>query len=251
MLSPHLERIKKLLSLAESANEHEAALAAARAQELLDLHKLSLSEVDAELFEADNPVGEDLLSDDADVGRYKMTWVGWKCSLLSMVARMNGCTVIRTRAFRVRTKGDRFFLLPKPGWASRLADKREEWKEMIVIVGRESDRQITEYLGTYLMREIERLAKVDYEAAHGTTDYRGLQRWTTSFAHPEMKAVVRRDSDAVREYLEKAFGGPLGHGGAQSHASISMDAVRRGERAGEQIQWHSAVRPAKASRQIE
>lgn len=41
-----LEKIRKLLALSESPNEHEAALAAARARALLDKHDLSMDEVE-------------------------------------------------------------------------------------------------------------------------------------------------------------------------------------------------------------
>lgn len=41
-----LEKIRKLLALSESPNEHEAALAAARARALLDKYDLSMDEVD-------------------------------------------------------------------------------------------------------------------------------------------------------------------------------------------------------------
>lgn len=40
-----VERIKKLLALSESSNEHEAQLAMLKAQELLVKHKLTIKEV--------------------------------------------------------------------------------------------------------------------------------------------------------------------------------------------------------------
>lgn len=45
--SPVIEKIKKLLSLANSSNEHEAALAAAHAQRLLAEHNLGMADIDA------------------------------------------------------------------------------------------------------------------------------------------------------------------------------------------------------------
>ena len=44
-----VDRVKKLLALSTSANPHEAALAAAKAQELLFRHNLSMAMVEAEL----------------------------------------------------------------------------------------------------------------------------------------------------------------------------------------------------------
>jgi hypothetical protein len=45
--SPVIEKIKKLLSLANSSNEHEAALAAAHAQRLLSEHNLGMADIDS------------------------------------------------------------------------------------------------------------------------------------------------------------------------------------------------------------
>lgn len=45
--SPIIEKIKKLLALANSSNEHEAALAAGHAQRLLSEHNLALSDIES------------------------------------------------------------------------------------------------------------------------------------------------------------------------------------------------------------
>src|ERR1035437_7843019 len=45
--SPIIEKIKKLLALANSSNEHEAALAAGHAQRLLAEHNLAMADIEA------------------------------------------------------------------------------------------------------------------------------------------------------------------------------------------------------------
>jgi hypothetical protein len=45
--SPIIEKIKKLLALTNSSNEHEAALAAGHAQRLLSEHNLAMADIDA------------------------------------------------------------------------------------------------------------------------------------------------------------------------------------------------------------
>lgn len=45
--TPIIEKIKKLLALANSSNEHEAALAAGHAQRLLSEHNLAMADIDA------------------------------------------------------------------------------------------------------------------------------------------------------------------------------------------------------------
>ena len=44
------DKVRKLLALSTSPNEHEAALAAERARELLDKYQISLAEVDSAEF---------------------------------------------------------------------------------------------------------------------------------------------------------------------------------------------------------
>ena len=45
--APIIEKIKKLLALANSSNEHEAALAASHAQRLLSEHNLAMADIEA------------------------------------------------------------------------------------------------------------------------------------------------------------------------------------------------------------
>ena len=46
--NPIIEKIRKLLALANSSNEHEAALAAAHAQRLLSEHNLAMADIESE-----------------------------------------------------------------------------------------------------------------------------------------------------------------------------------------------------------
>jgi hypothetical protein len=244
-----LARIKKLLALAESSNENEAALAAARAQELLDLHKLSSGEVDAKLFDAENPVDESELTE--DFGRYRIGWVSWKCKLLHHIARLNGCTLLY--GYSSCYKDGKIWTNPK----FQIKHTRR-----ITIIGRESDRQIVEYLSAYLSREIERLAKVAFEEKHGTGNYRELPNWTVSFgygathtiaqrmrrervqstnASPGMQALVLRDDQALEDWLKGHYPS-LSSSRQQSNARLNNESYARGGEAGRQMEWHSAVR---------
>lgn len=47
--TPIIEKIKKLLALANSSNEHEAALAASHAQRLLSEHNLAMSDIESSI----------------------------------------------------------------------------------------------------------------------------------------------------------------------------------------------------------
>ena len=54
------DKIRKLMALSHSPNEHEAALAAARAREILDKYDLSLTEVEMS--------GEEIIEHRVDTG---------------------------------------------------------------------------------------------------------------------------------------------------------------------------------------
>ena len=67
--TPIIDRIKKLLALANSSNEHEAALAAAHAQRLLAAHNLAMADITA----SDRPQKADRV--ETDVARSLPKWI--------------------------------------------------------------------------------------------------------------------------------------------------------------------------------
>jgi len=67
--APIIDKIKKLLALANSCNEHEAALAAAHAQRLLAAHNLAMADINA----ADRPEKADRV--ETDVARSLPKWI--------------------------------------------------------------------------------------------------------------------------------------------------------------------------------
>jgi len=81
-----LEKISKLLALANSPNEHEAALAAEKAAELLAQHNLSVADLGEDK-------DEDITKGIVDkTGRY----VTWKMWILAGIANANGCQAMRS-----------------------------------------------------------------------------------------------------------------------------------------------------------
>lgn len=81
-----LEKISKLLALANSPNEHEAALAAQKAAELLAQHNLCVADLGQDQ-------DEDITKGIVDkTGRY----VTWKMWILAGIAHANGCQAMRS-----------------------------------------------------------------------------------------------------------------------------------------------------------
>lgn len=80
-----IEKISKLLALAESDNVNEAASAAARAQELMTKHQLAIADIQANGFDhIVDPI------DDLPIDLDK-SLIHWKTCLAAGIAKANGC----------------------------------------------------------------------------------------------------------------------------------------------------------------
>lgn len=121
-----LDRIRRLLRLSESPNVHEAAVAAATAQELMARHRIEAAALEA----ADAPDG---IVDGRDAPLESSKRLrSWKTHLADVVARANGC---------------RIYLLER--------GKLEE----VVLVGRLEDADLVRTLYGELVKQVERLTR--------------------------------------------------------------------------------------------
>lgn len=124
-----LDKVRKLMRLSESANQNEAALAAAKAQEIIDrfkIEKFSL-EYDEDKSRADEPI-KDFGFDPIDNSSTQR--VTWKIRLAGSIARENQCKAYSTRG-------------------------------RVCLVGRASDVNTVRYLYAWMVREVEQLSKRD------------------------------------------------------------------------------------------
>lgn len=123
-----IDKVRKLLALAEGAGATpgESAAAAARAAEILERYKLSLSELDIETDA--EPVGKD-----AEMYRGGGSLPGWIRMLAHICAKSCGCSTYLS-------------------WTPMGRSRR------ICLVGRKSDTEVATYMFCYLRREIDRLA---------------------------------------------------------------------------------------------
>lgn len=83
------EKIQKLMALAESSNENEAAVAAAKAQELLAKYNLDLAQVRGFTAKTDEEIIEVATNDD----KYKKRQA-WIVELADVIAKHNFCTAL-------------------------------------------------------------------------------------------------------------------------------------------------------------
>jgi len=185
-ISKVADRIRKLLSLSESANANEAAAAAARAQELLQQHKLSMADIAAD-YE------DEIVRAPLGARGFKAMW---RFVLATNAARAFFCECVGLRAGARRK---------------------------VVLLGRRSDTEIATHVFKFLVREIERLGEVYAHSTLCDKDQKlsfiqgatmavvySLQNRTQHFKESSETAltVVRRSEDELRAYAEKHFGQP-------------------------------------------
>ena len=113
------DKVRKLLALSKSPNEHEAALAAERAREILDKYQISLAEVDEKEF-------TEIVEKGADSGYSNPRM--WVHVLAMSTAKAFDCKVFRMGG-------------------------------VYVFCGLKSDTQVSEYIFAYLLRTVFGLMK--------------------------------------------------------------------------------------------
>jgi hypothetical protein len=147
-----LGRLKKLLALSKSSNEHEAALAAQRAAELMREYDLSEAQI-----RVDDPTAtaEPIVTAGEYGGAQAKRNAKWKTHLISAAARLHNCRMYYTHDINGRC---------------------------IRLFGRKSAVAATGYTGDYLVNEVDRLAKAAWvksaEKALGAVPARS---WMDSF----------------------------------------------------------------------
>lgn len=151
---PELARVRKLLALAGSSNPHEAAVAAARAQALIEAHRL-----EAWLHAArDAAADPDPITDARDTPLVRARRLRkWKIALAVTLAELNECAAYT--------------------WAAGA-------EEAIVLIGRGRDRAAVAELWGWLVTRIEWLS-----ATHGEGR---SHRWHEAFRVGVVDTVAER-----------------------------------------------------------
>lgn len=167
-----VDRVKKLLALSTSANPHEAALAAAKAQEILFRHNLSLAMVEAEL--AEGP-GAGYVKDRFDSGG----WMDWRRRLIAAIARNNFCRGVSYQGTRD-----------------------------VGIVGEPHNVLVVKHLYAFLVRELMRLAEIEVAGQPVLTEDES-RAWKRSFYQGAVRTIAQRLAEQrQRDIAAAAQGAP-------------------------------------------
>lgn len=194
-----IDRVRKLLSLAQSANVHEAAAAAAAAQRLMAEHAIAEAMLVGDAGDATplESVGESHL---AQAGERKL--VRWLARLATVIAAANDCRVFLRRGVDLR------------------------------IIGTAANAATVGYLYSYLRGEIDRLCEA--ALATRTDTWTAGKTWAANFRLGAVEAVGERLKEARAQARTDArqqanAGDTLGNGAALArvnHALARLDEQR-------------------------
>jgi len=161
-----LDRIQKLLRLADDPNNvNEAASAAARAQEMM--HKYNLTSLMVESFDSDPIEDEEIKCMTDPLFTFKKNASTWKTKLAMVVAKANHCRI----------------------WLHR-----SQSNSRLGLVGTRSDAEVVRFLYNYLLKEVERLA---------LRDAMGKGRsWANNFRLGAIDTIEARLKEALKESEE-------------------------------------------------
>ena len=169
-----IELIKRLLALSKSSNVNEAALAMAKAQELLTKYNLEQAQIEAAMSEAQRQQRYDKSTH--SVGGTKAEWQ-WRKHLLNVLASTN---------FRESI-----------GYTG---------EGRVALVGQPHNVEVVVYLYDYLVGELKRIAKDDYKRDRRTpftgVAGMGLAAYTRAFMYGAAQAIharlAKQSSEAQR-----------------------------------------------------
>ena len=174
------DKINRLLSLASSDNPHEAALAAAKAQELMLKHAVT----EEELRKAGGDIEVEPIEDQGvDYRSGRQTSMGYKVPSRIPAWHLRLATAME-RAFMVK-------IYYRPGVA-------------VHVVGRKSAREAFILTWKHLIHEITRMSEAGYEveASRGYGMPVNKKTWNNSFCFGAADTVKDRLSD-MQKQLEK------------------------------------------------
>jgi hypothetical protein len=160
-----ISKVRKLFELSRSSNENEAALAAAKARELLSAYNLTVADLPMDRMQEHLGIVESSVS----MGRVLPTWVK---SLMLHVARGFECEVIIRRQ-----RG----MDPIPSY-----------------IGTVADSQVAAYTCTFLYQELNRLAEKALPQLK--RENRGWH--TTSLKNSYLEGAVNRIGERFREQTQ-------------------------------------------------
>jgi hypothetical protein len=204
-----IEKVAKLLRLAQSNNANQSALAASRAQEIIDKYRIEAAALELETngtqSKPDEPI-KDFGADLMDAESRKLAT--WRQRLFTKIAKMNGCK----------------------GYVDRKRDGTNY--RGIAIVGQPSNAATVRYLYAWLRSEVDRLANRDCRGFGHT--------YANNYRNGVVDTIALKLQAAQKESIArivKELTGPATVGQPQPLALIRVEAaVAKIERQAQEVQ---------------
>lgn len=221
-----MEKIQKLLSLANSDNENEAKMATARANELLIKYNLNLQQI------------EDHQND------YMVQTIEDKNAGLTLKPHHNLIADLLMEFFFVKIMIQRSYVGESSGRWARRQKPRSQYKKVIQLVGTEENCKIAGYIFSYLNTAYPHLWK-EYFDTHADAEARDKQSYYTGLTIgikamlDETKwkvlnetGLVLKDDPKLKEFLKTKSTGTYG---GESNASVNAEVVKDGIEDGKNV----------------
>lgn len=169
-LQPIVERIQKLLALAsKNSNEHEAAQAARKAQELLEEYNLDMATIERAGKGGTGAGRREDLKQRGGMYTYQR-------DLWNSVAQLNFCLYFQTREQHIRRRN------------SEGVPTKVRWSRAHRVVGRVVNVRATTTMCEYLEGTIERLCRENVQGSQAQF----FSNWAVSFRKGMADRIVRR-----------------------------------------------------------
>jgi hypothetical protein len=168
-----VDKIKKLLRLAESADVNEAANAAGAAQRLMEEHRIDQAMIDIGETDGDGMEPEEVREFGEEPLEASGRLAQWKCQLAVALSGVNACRCYLGKEYAGR-----------------------KTKTKLCLVGRPSDVSTVRYLFEYLTSEVSRLCAKE-GVGQGRT-------WANSFRMGAVHTIRRRLHEANQQAREAA-----------------------------------------------
>lgn len=174
-----IEKIKKLLALSHSSNEHEAASAMAQAIKMARKHNIDIEQVKGTEF-------DDKIDEQDAI--YKAQLSQWEKCLFDGIAREFGCRILL---------------------GYKVNDETYKIKRRIIMVGKEQDREMAIYLSTYLHRTVKKLYKAKKEELNHKYEnaFTSQHRIREDYCYGAVYSILKTAKEMFRKTAENTEAG--------------------------------------------
>lgn len=220
-----IDRVKKLLALSNSSNEHEAQLAAQRAADLLSKHNMTLTDVeilDCEVIEEWFEV-----SKLGEKGKPYTSFPRWISRLSAVIARHFFCTPLLSKAIG---------------------------KKKVGFIGSRSDAEVAKYVFYYLVKTTESLSAEHIKRSKTMVTPGRLRKYKLSYQMGVVNGIRLKLEESKKEPFRTASGTDLmviKDEASERYLQQKYGSIKQGRKVVNTLDGHAYAEGIKDGRNIE